>query len=332
MSRGLKLALIAGGALAALGLCCLGSAGLWLLAEADAGGPAPVGEAPVGQGFAFDPPAGFQPRGEGLWRREQQDGTELLWVEAWRLPALPGLDEAEAKLSALWLDLLPARYQDVRPPLVQRRFVQNGARAHFARARLLRPGDPDPLLVSLYLVEAGDRLEPVLVTQGCTTNAPGALMIIEFSFPKTHLHVEELLTGIHGSPAGGPLVADPELTGRFALGDASTLQWVHAATGGTAVTAVARAVELDLAADHTYTWRFTGGSGRAGQIRFETDTDEGAWRVEHDVLVLTGKKHQSRYLLVGAPRDPDGRQLLLLQSEPGWSQAPQASYDVYARQ
>lgn len=334
MANSVRLMLLVGGALVLGGLCCLGSAGLWVVVQSPAG-PAPGASQappPTSEAFAFEPPAGFQPGGEGLWRREQRDGTELLWVEARRLPALPGLDEVEAKLTALWLHLLRGAWPDLGPPLVQRRFVQNGAKAHFARTRLLRPGTPDPLLVSLYLVEAGDRLEPVLLTQGCDTQAPGALMIITYSFSRTHLFVEELLGGIRGSPAGGPLVSDAELTGRFVLGDAGTLQWVDLATGGTAVTAVTRAVELDLAADHTYTYRFAGGSGRAGEIRFGTDTDRGEWHVEHDVLVLSGQRRQAKHLLVGASRGPEGRWLLLLQPGPDWSQGPQATCDVYVRQ
>ncbi|KFE66380.1 hypothetical protein [Hyalangium minutum] len=315
MTKGVKITLAVTAALVGLSVtCCFGTLALGLLGgeETAPTGPRAIG----GAGFTFAPPASFQKAGEDHWRREQRDDTELYWVDVRRLPPIAGLEGADEKLSALWLKLLSDAYEQVHAPLVQRRFVSNGARAHFGRARLLRPGNPEPVTVSLYLVEADDRLEPFLVVQGCDTTAMGSQMIILFSFPRTHVFVEELLATVQGSPTGGSLASDDEVTGQFAFGDTHTAQWINTVTGATSMTAVARAVDFTFNDDHTYTYSFTGGSGQVGAIKFGTDKDQGHWRVEHDVLVLTGEKSTRKYFITGAPRGPDGQQVLLLQPEP----------------
>lgn len=103
---------------------------------------------------------------------------------------------------------------------------------------------------------------------------------------------------------------------------------MHVATGGTAVTAVTRAQTYALGADQTFTSSTTGGAGRAGQMKFATEHDEGTWALERDVLVLEGERTKRRYLVVGATRGPDGRRVLLLQPEP-FSLGPGAEFEVY---
>lgn len=328
MTKGVKIAVGIVGALMALSaVCCLGTLGLGLVGSDT---PAANTTASPG-GFVFAPPASFQQRGPGHWRREQKDGTETLWVDLSLLAPIPGLDDANGKLATLWKQQLTGHYENVRAPLVQRRFVSNGARAHFARAKLLRPGNREPVMVSLYLVEADDHLEPFFVVQGCDTNEMGVEMIIQFSFPKTHAFVEELLKTVQGSPTGGPLVSDDEVLGHYQFGDTNTAQWINTLTGSTTMTAVARAADYTFEDDHTYAYSFTGGSGQVGAIKFQTEKDSGTWKVDHDVLVLVGEKVQQKYLITGAPKSPEGAQLLLLQSEPTWSLAPNVESEVYVR-
>ncbi|MDY7229612.1 hypothetical protein [Hyalangium rubrum] len=331
MTKGVKITLAVTAALVGLTFtCCFGTLVLGLVGGEETT-PAAGMRTSGGAGFTFAPPSSFQKVGEDRWRREQRDDTEVYWVEVRRLPPLAGLEGAEEKLSAQWRKLLSGAYEQVHAPLVQRRFVSNGARAYFGRARLLRPGNPEPVMVSLYLVEADERLEPFLVVQGCDTTAMGSQMIISFSFPKTHAFVEELLATVQGSPTGGPLVSDDEVTGHFVFGDTNTAQWINTVTGATSMTAVARAVDFTFNDDHTYTYAFTGGSGQVGAIQFATDKDQGRWKVEHDLLVLTGEKYAHRYFITGAPRGPDGQQVLLLQSEPTWSFSPNVESEVYVR-
>ncbi|MCU0701892.1 MAG: hypothetical protein MUC96_35765 [Myxococcaceae bacterium] len=178
------------------------------------------------------------------------------------------------------------------------------------------------------LVEADDLLVPLVIVQGCDTNEPGALMIIQYSFPKSHALVEQLLAAASGSPTGLPLVDDREVAGEWTFADTNTLQWAHAATGATAVTAVMRSAELSLEADHTFTSAVTGGAGRAGQMKFASEREAGTWKVEHDVLVLTTEASTRKYLIAGATRGPDGHAMLVLQPEP-WSLGPNAEFELY---
>jgi hypothetical protein len=98
------------------------------------------------------------------------------------------------------------------------------------------------------------------------------------------------------------------------------------------MTAVVRAIDFTFADDHTYTYKFTGGSGQMGAVQVGSDEDRGTWKVEHDVLRLDGERHQSQYFITGAPRSPTGAQLLLLQPKPNWSLAPEAGNEIYERQ
>ncbi|MFZ5441718.1 MAG: hypothetical protein ACOZQL_17075 [Myxococcota bacterium] len=340
MTKGVKVTLAVVAGLAALsGLCCVGTLALGLLGDSS-GSPGTAATSTggsFGAGFSFEPPASFQSTGEGRWRRELRDDTELFWVNLVRLPAVSGLEGADEKLASLWNQGVAGAFsplptmERIVPPLVQRRFVQNGARAHFGRARLFQKGTTDAVYVTLYLVEADDHLEPFLVVQGCESSAMGSAMICNFSFARTHVWIEELMKGISGSPTGAPLVSDEELVGHYQFGDTSTAQWVNTITGATSMTAVARAIDFTFNDDHTYRYKFTGGSGQVGAIRFATDEDQGTWKVEHDVLVLAGEKHQYKYFLTGAPKSPEGTQLILMQPTPNWSLAPEASNELYAR-
>ncbi len=326
----MKVALAVLAGLAALGLfCCLGSLALGMFSLDDAT-PSPVAAA---QGtrtdFALKPPATFTTTPQGHWRRETKDDLAQLWLDVQRLQPIPGLDDAQNKVSTLWAAILTNHYEGVTDhPLVMRRFVANGARAHFASALLINKKDHQRYWLSLYLVEADDHLEPFLFTQGCVALSMGSEMIIEFSWPKSHVFVEDFITGIYGSPTGLPLLEDDEVTGHFTFGDNSTAQWINTVTGATSMTAVARAIEYTFADDGTYTYSFVGGSGQVGAIKFGTDKDEGTWKVEHDLLVLTGQKWQRKLLIHGAPRGPQGQRMLLLQSEP-YTFAPGSIGDVF---
>lgn len=336
MTKGVKITLaVVAGLLGLSGLCCMGTLTLGLLGgDGDA---AKVSLSVGGAGFGFDPGATFQSTGQGAWRRELRDGTELMWVNVARLAPVPGLDEPEQALTNLWnqavagaFDPLPVMDR-IRPPIVQRRYVNNGARAHFGRARLFKKGTTEAVYVTLYAVEADDRLEPFLVVQGCDSTAMGGAMICNFSFNKTHVWIEELIKGVTGSPTGAPLVSDEEVFGHFQFGSNDTAQWVNTVTGATSMTAVVRAVDFTFNDDHTYLYKFTGGSGQVGSMRFASDEDRGTWKVERDVLLLDGEKHQYKYFITGAPKSPTGAQLLLLQPTPNWSLAPEAGNELYER-
>lgn len=132
-----------------------------------------------------------------------QDDRHLLWVDLQQLAPHPNADVDRA-LGALWQQILANGYEGAPPALVQRRTVGTGARASFARATVRRVGNPDDVMVSLYLVEADSLVVPFFVVQGCDTNEPGAAMIITYSFPKTHALVEAALGAVAGRPDWAP--------------------------------------------------------------------------------------------------------------------------------
>lgn len=331
MTKGVKVTLAVVAGLAALsGLCCMGTLVAGLALD-DAPAPTAARSAALGGGgFGFSPPSSFQQRGD-TWRREQADGDELHFVEVRRLPPVAGLGEPERKLATLWEQVVvpafkPLPIHDRIPtPLTQRRFVENGARAHFGRARVLRRDTGDAVFVTVYLVEADDHLEPLLVTQG----RDGSTLAMNLSFGMTHAWVDEFFRGITGSPTGLPLVSDEEVTGHFKSGGTSTAQWVNTMTGGTTMTGVASATEYRFEDDHTFTYKSAAGAGQMGAMKFGFQEDRGTWRVEHDVLVVDGEQFDQRYFISGATWNPEGRRLLVLHLKPHWSLAPETPFEVY---
>ncbi|MBZ4330257.1 hypothetical protein [Corallococcus sp. AS-1-12] len=327
--------LAVGGACA---FCCTGTLGLMALGlfaggdSATPGAPGAVSRAQGGSpgepgGFAFDAPPGWKTQQDGRFILEWDHRGDTLGVEALRLPALPGLDDAEGRLAKLWQERIGADWNDVKPnPLVMRRFVANGARAFFTAAVVRAKNNDRTFRVSLYLVEAGDRLEPLVFIQSFMT--PGGLgeaMSASFSWNTSYVRVEEALKGVRGSPVGLPLVDDAQVVGHFVYGSSSATQWVNTYTGGTSMTAVSYSVDYTFGADREFQYKFAGASGQVGAMKFGSDDDQGTWSVKHDVLTLTGAKRTRRYLLIGAARSPEGKRTLYLMPEhPGWSLAPGA--------
>ncbi|MBN8233237.1 lipocalin family protein [Corallococcus macrosporus] len=311
--------------------CCTGTLGLMalgLFAGEDSATPrARAGRPGEPGGFAFDAPQGWKTQADGRFILEWDQRGDTLGVEALRLPSLPGLDDAEGKLARLWQERVGADWNDVKPnPLVMRRFVANGARAFFTAAVVRAKNNDRSFRVSLYLVEAGDRLEPLVFIQSFMT--PGGLgeaMSASFSWNTSYVRVEEALKGVRGSPVGLPLVDDAEVVGHFVHGSSTAAQWVNAYTGGTTMTAVSYSSEYTFGANHSFQYKYAGASGQVGAMTFGSENDQGTWSVNHDVLTVTGAKRTRRFLLIGAARTPEGRRTLyLLRDQQGWSLSPGA--------
>lgn len=327
MTKGVKLALaVVGGLLACSCLCCGGVLLLGDDAKGTAGAPGGVS----GQGFSMTLPPGFTDKGNGVWEHVVVDDTQTRTLKVTRLNAVPRGDP-QAMLTQLWRELVTSKpeYAQFGPPLPQRRFTENGARAHFMRTRVWVNQSDSGRYISIYLVEADDEFVPLVITQDIAETSMGAAMLINYSWGKSHVPVEELFKHLHGSPTGAPLLDDEELIGHFVMGDTSTAQWVNTLTGGTSMTAVARAIEYTFEDDHTFSYQFSGGSGVVGAMKFGTEKDTGRWRVEHDVLVIDGDLRDRKLFITGAGRGPKGEKLLLLQPEPNWSLAPQAENELY---
>jgi hypothetical protein len=278
-------------------------------------------------GFSFTAPQGWTSPGPGRWLTQREDGSARLTVEVIRLPAIAGLEQPAEKLAAFWRDRVGADWEVGETPLVLRRFVANGARAYFTSAPLRPKRGGTETRVSAYLVEADDRLEPLVVLQGYDEPGQYASIIehmAQFSWDKTHPLVEQVIAGTAGSPVGLPLASDEEVAGRWVHSTATSMQWVHTITGSTSMSTVSYSVKFEFGEDHHFTYSFQGASGEVGAMQFSSDKDEGEWRVEHDLLVLEGKQGTKKYLIAGAGRQPGGKRTLFLMPERQWSLSPGA--------
>jgi hypothetical protein len=290
-------------------------------ASAPAGAASPSASQPGAPGgYALRVPSSFQPNGDNRWLFKESDGAATRSVELIRLPALPGLERAPERLVQEWNARVAVDWEGASPtPFVMRRLVGNGARAHYTGAALHARGGGPLTYVSLYLVEAHDRLEPLVFLQQYadpTGFQSTADMMASLSWPHTHRAIEDVIAGVQGSPVGLPLVERAAVAGNWVSGTNQTAQWVNTVTGGTSMTAVAYSVELTFSADGRYAYRYQGASGQVGALQFGTEQGQGAWRLERDELVLQADGGKvKKYLVVSAARGPDGKRTLLLMSQ-----------------
>lgn len=289
------------------------------------GGASSAGSPGAAGGFSFNIPPTFTPVSEGRWRFEKVDGDARHTLDVIRLAAVPGLDDAHGKLTQLWNAVIvrdwPAAPVKVLP---LRRFVQNGARAHFSSATLKAPNAQHASLVSLYLVEADDRLEPFVLLQEYFDDSVGAVMVAKGSFDVTQAAVEELMKGVEGSPVGRPLVDEAELVGSWTYGSGSHAQYVNVITGSTTFSAVAYTVRWRFEGNHAAAYETSSANTRLGDTTFAGQTDEGTWALEHDLLTIDGAKFDRKYFIVGAGVGPGGQRVLFLMPEGHFSLSPGA--------
>jgi hypothetical protein len=337
----LWILLILGGLLLFLLLALAGLIGLALMDEdeANADGEAAVlsqqdspaaraGRPGATGGFVLPLPAGYAGNGQGRYLYAQPDGTARLTVELIRLPALPGTANPAERLATLWTGTIAQDWDGTTPtPLVLRRYVGNGARAWYTGGQLRARPSGLVFYVSLYLVEAGDRLEPVVFLQGYE-DPSGFIstrdMMAGLSWPGSYdAAIEPTLRAMQGSPVGLALFQPSELAGSWVHSSNSTAQWVNTVTGSTSMSTVAYAVYYVFGGDGRYSYRFQGASGMVGALQFGGEDARGQWRIEDDQLLLgadSGK--QRRYLILSAATAPDGRRTLLLMSEGRYVFAP----------
>lgn len=320
-----------GGLCAVCGAGTVALVGLGVIAGATDGmgsgsGPAPVTAAPGAPGgFTFSVPASFTAVSEGRWRFEKVDGDAKYTAEVIKLAAIPGLDGAHDKLTQLWNQTIVRDWPGAATRVLPlRRFVNNGARAHFTSATLKAANNKHPSMVSLYLVEADDRLEPFVVLQEYFDDSVGALLKEAGAFDETQPAVEALLKGIEGSPVGMPLVGEEELAGKWVYGSGAQAQYVNVITGSTTFSGVSYTIRYDFEPNHDFAYDYVGANTQHGNTQFGGEKDSGTWRLEHDLLVLDGAARDSRFFIVGAGVGPAGKRVLYLMPEPNWSLSPGA--------
>lgn len=318
-----------GGLCAVCGAGAVALAGLGVIAGAtDSMGTstAPARGSPGATGgFTFTLPASFAPVSEGRWRFEKVDGEAKHTLDVIRLTAVPGLDDAHGKLTQLWNSVIVRDWPGAPTQVLPlRRFVQNGARAHFTSATLKAPNAQHASLVSLYLVEADDRLEPFVLLQEYLDDSVGAVMVARGSFDVTQAAVEELMKGVEGSPIGRPLVDEAELVGSWKYGSGSHAQYVNVITGSTTFSAVSYTVRWRFDAGHRMAYETSSATTTLGTTAFAGQTDEGSWALEHDLLTIDGARFDRKYFIVGAGNGPAGKRVLFLMPEGHFSLSPGA--------
>lgn len=286
--------------------------------------PVPVVAGAPG-GFQFTVPDTFALVSEGRWRFEKIDGDARHTAEVIRFAAIPGLENPQDKLTQLWNQVIVRDWPGAPTRVLPlRRFVNNGARAWFTSATLQAANQKHPSMVSLYLVEADDRLEPFVVLQEFFDDSVGAVMEEAGAFDKSQPAVEALMKGVEGSPVGLPLVSDDEVAGKWLFGSGAQAQYVNVITGSTTFSAVSYTIRYDFAANHTFSYDYAGANTQYGSTKFGGQNDTGSWRVEHDVLVLDGAARDVKFFIVGAGLSPGGKRVLYLMPEPNWSLSPGA--------
>lgn len=324
----LVVLLVVGGLCGVCGVGTLALVGLGVVAGASEVGPsftAPEARPGVEGGFRLTFPESFKPVDEHRHRFTLEEGGSRHTVDVIRLEAVPGLDDPRGKLDALWRGTIVRDWpQAPTVTLPLRRFVQNGARAHYTFATVEVPGQRRRSMVSLYLVEAGDRLEPFAVVQEFFDTGIGADFMNKYSFDTTHPAVEELLKGVEGSPVGLPLVSDDELVGRWAFSTGALGQYVNVITGSTSTETVSYAIRYQLTGDRRYVYRFQGATTGSAGARFSVSHDEGSWLVQHDLLVFDGAEFDSKYFLIGAGVGASGKRVFYVLPEGKWSLTPGA--------
>jgi hypothetical protein len=285
----------------------------------------PMGRPGVAGGFSMSLPASFTQVAEGRWRHEQLDGQRRHTVEVIKLAAVPGLEQPHEALKRLWNEVIRRDWPDAPPtPLPMRRFVNNGARAHFTSAALQPRGNANKSLVSVYLIEAGDRLEPLVVLQEYFDDSVGAMMVARGSWDETHPAVEALFKQVEGSPIGLPLISGDEAQGAWVTASGASQQYVNVLTGSTTFSAISTSLRFQLAADHTFSYQYASANTRLGSTTFGGQRDQGRWKIEHDLLVLEGDARTVKYLIIGAGLVEADHRVLYLLPEPHWSFSPGA--------
>lgn len=320
-----------GGLCAVCGAGTVALVGLGVIAGATdsmgAGAPAVGQERQEGApgGFTFSVPPSFSPVSEGRWRFEKLDGNKRHTVDLIRLPAVPGLEDPITKLTQQWNATIVRDWPNAPTRVLPlRRFVNNGARAYFSSASLTAANADHPARVSLYLVEAGDRLEPFVVLQEYFDTSVGAAIVAQYSFDQTQPAVEEVFKGIEGSPIGPPLVEEAEVVGAWSSSSGASLQYVNVITGGTTVNSVASNTKYAFSGDHTFSYDYGGANTRFGNTQFASQQDTGTWRLEHDLLLLDGEQFDRKFFIVGAGEGPAGKRVLYVIPEGNWSLSPGA--------
>lgn len=270
----------------------------------------------LAEGFTFTPPAGWQAEGAWHFRRKEESGAFVTAAVRFPPPVEAGKDIG-ATLRELWKTAVPPELAGRHTAMVYRRYVGDGLVAHFIYGYGREKNRVADSLFTLALVDLGATWQPVIVGQTYedpTTNIESIVrMSGSFSFSQSAGYAEEFLATLR-CPAGKgrPFITKEALVGSYGYGSGSNLQWENIYTGATTMTVVSYGGTLDLKADGTFEYTFSGASGEVGSLKFGSEKDKGTWTVENDVLVTKGEVRERKYRIGGVTQFDDGTKVAVL--------------------
>lgn len=277
----------------------------------------------LAEGFAHSLPAGWTE--EGGWcigrQRENRGYSEEITSALVRfLPAIPAQGNMGDALRATWKASAPPELVDKVSGMVYRRYLGEELFAQFVIGQGREKGRLADTLCTLYLIDCGATWQPVLVAQtyeepnnqiGASVTQAGHL-----SFPRSAELAEAFLAGLRcpaGKGRGRPIVDPAALAGEYQFGSSSSLQWVNVHTGSTSMTIVSYGGDLHLKPDGTFDYSFQSASGEVGRTQFASKKDHGTWKLEGDLLILTGQDGKlTRRKVAGLTQFPDGVKAAIL--------------------
>lgn len=271
------------------------------------------------EGFTFTAPQGWT--SDQVWhvRKKQDSNSDSYSTAHVRFPpSIEAARDAGVALRDLWKEAVPAELAGRHSGMVYRRYVGDGLPAFFIFGAGREKNRKSDSLFTLYLLDLGDRWQPVVVAQ--TYDDPHSFsetiigMMASLSYAGTAALAEEILATLRCPAAKGrPLVSKEALVGNYGYGSSANLQWENIYTGATSMTVVSYGGTLDLKADGTFDYSFQGASGQVGALKFATDKDQGTWDVKGDQVILTSKNGKERvHRFAGLTSFSDGVKVAVL--------------------
>jgi hypothetical protein len=270
----------------------------------------------LADGFTFTAPDGWKTEGPWYFRRKEDSSafrTALIRFP----PSIEAGKDIGASLRELWMTTVPAELAGRHSTMVYRRFVGDGLVAHFVFGYGREKNKVADSLFTLALVDLGAQWQPVIVAQTyedpTTPTESIVKMMGSLSFSETSGFAEEFLATLR-CPAGKgrPFITKEALVGSYGYGSGSSLQWENIYTGATTMTVVSYGGTLDLKADGTFDYTFSGASGEVGSLRVASDKDKGTWTVEGDLLIAKGEVREHKYRIAGVTQFADGTKVAVL--------------------
>ncbi|MDI9637391.1 hypothetical protein QPK87_10735 [Kamptonema cortianum] len=295
--------------------------------------PAPAGG--VAPGFSIASQPGFAQEGNWVVHRIVE-GDDLNMAMYRLLPAIPAQGNMGDALRKLWTESVPPELKDKASGLVFRRYVGDKLLAQFIFGMGKESHREADAIFTLYLIDCGPYWQPIVIAQ--TYEQTGSIRVGEafsaqFQYKKSAVVIENLLAAMRcPGQSRTAIVDDAAIVGNYSFGSGSNLQWVNVYTGATSMTFVSYSGELNLKADKTFTYTYSGASGVAGAAQFAGAKGSGTWKIEGDLLYVnfnsysetTGNAGARQYIykIACVSVFPDGEKIAILMNDEQFAANP----------